>query len=33
MSRVPLMADGAQVFIDHDFGVDNKMLLMGRLLI
>jgi acetyl-CoA C-acetyltransferase len=29
MSRVPLMADGARVFADHDFGVSHQMLLMG----
>ena len=29
MSRVPLMADGARVFADHDFGVNHQMLLMG----
>ena len=29
MSRVPLMADGARVFVDHDFGVNHQMLLMG----
>ena len=29
MSRVPLMADRARVFADHDFGVNHQMLLMG----
>lgn len=29
MSRVPLLADGARVFADHDFGVSHQMLLMG----
>ena len=29
MSRVPLLADGARVFADHDFGVNHQMLLMG----
>tara|TARA_E500000178_G_scaffold13699_1_gene13142 strand:- start:1579 stop:2778 length:1200 start_codon:yes stop_codon:yes gene_type:complete len=29
MSRVPLLADGARVFADHDFGVNHRMLLMG----
>lgn len=29
MSRVPLMADGARVFADRDFGVSHQMLLMG----
>ncbi len=29
MSRIPLMADGARVFADHDFGVNHQMLLMG----
>ena len=28
MSRVPLPADGAGVFADHDFGVNHRMLLM-----
>ena len=29
MSRVPLLADGARVFADHDFGVSHQILLMG----
>ena len=29
MSRAPLLADGARVFADHDFGVNHRMLLMG----
>lgn len=29
MSRVPLLADGARVFADHNFGVEHRMLLMG----
>ena len=29
MSRAPLLADGARVFADHDFGVNCQMLLMG----
>ena len=29
MSRAPLLADGARVFADHDFGVNHQMLLMG----
>ena len=29
MSRVPLMADRARVFADHEFGVMHQMLLMG----
>ncbi|MEL0153699.1 MAG: acetyl-CoA C-acyltransferase, partial [Halieaceae bacterium] len=29
MSRVPLLADGARVFADHNFGVEHHVLLMG----
>ena len=29
MSRVPLLADGARVFADHNFGVEHQVLLMG----
>jgi acetyl-CoA C-acetyltransferase len=29
MSRVPLMADRARVFADHEYGVSHQVLLMG----